>query len=283
MSIYSEIKKILRENSIILKKTYGQNFLIKEEVYKKIVEVAEINSQDYILEVGAGLGILSKLLAEKALKVFAVEVDKDLVNLLRERIGDLKNIEIINNDILKLDLRQLEFKDKIKVVGNIPYYITTPIIFKFLKEKESISDMTLMVQKEVGERIVAKAGDKRYGALAIMVQYQAEVKKSMIVKNFSFFPKPKVDSVILKISLKPTPKFKLENEAFFLRVVKALFSKRRKMIINSLRSYLPDLAPDLIREELSNQNIDYKLRAEDLEIEEIVKLSNSLYNCRLGR
>lgn len=275
MSLYLEAKKLLEENNLFLKKRWGQNFLINPLIYDKIIQTAQLNLNDYVLEIGAGLGFLTKLLAPKVFKVFTVEIDKNLTLLLSEQLSEFKNIEIINQDILKVNLRKLVNNKQIKVVANLPYYITSPIIFKLLEHRDIISDITIMTQKEVGERIIAIPGKKDYGILSIMVQYYTLAKKAMLVKNSSFFPVPEVDSILINLKILDKPKVFTKNEKFFFDLVKTLFRQRRKIIINNLRSYSCDR--QVLTKLLNELNINPQARAEMLTIEEIAKLSNTLY------
>ncbi|MDI6786096.1 MAG: 16S rRNA (adenine(1518)-N(6)/adenine(1519)-N(6))-dimethyltransferase RsmA [bacterium] len=279
MFLYLEAKNLLKKNNLILRKRWGQNFLIDSLVYDKIIQSAKLSLNDHVLEIGAGLGFLTRLLAPKVSKVFTVEIDKKLVFLLQEQLSDFKNVEIINQDILKVDLKKLlnnyqEIK-KVKVVANIPYYITSPIIFKLLEYRDIISDITMLTQKEVGERIIAAPGRKDYGILSIMVQYYAFAKKAMLVENSSFFPIPKVDSMLINLRILDKPKVSIENEKFFFNLVKTLFHQRRKMIANNLKSY--SYNRQVLAKLFNELKIDPKVRAEMLSIEEIAKLSNSLY------
>lgn len=279
MSLYTETKEFLKKNNIILRKKWGQNFLINPLIYDKIIQAAKLNPNDYVLEIGPGFGFLTRLLAQKVSKVFAIEIDTKLVNLLHSQLVDFKNIEILNLDILKLDLKKLvnntrETK-KIKVVANLPYYITTPIIFRLLEYKEFISNLTIMIQKEVGERITAPPGGKEYGILSIMVQYYALPQRVTLVKNNSFFPIPKVDSIVINLKILDKPQVFINNEQFFFSLVKSLFQQRRKMIINNLKCL--NYNRQTLTALLNKLNIDPKVRPEMLSIEKIAMLSNALY------
>jgi len=274
-----EVKRLLREKQINPKKRLGQNFLVNSLVYNNIIQAAKLNEDDWVLEIGAGFGFLTKLLAQRVFKVVTIEIDKEIVKIIKKQLEGFKNIEIIEGDILKLDLRLIIPKgQRIKVVANLPYYITTPIIFKLLQDKEFISCLTIMVQKEVGERIVAKPGSKDYGILSIMIQYHALVKKGMLVKNSCFFPSPKVDSVIINLEMLDKPRVFVNNETFFYNSVKGLFGQRRKMVINNLKQFkvLNNYDHDFIVRLLSGLNINPKLRPEKLSLEEIANLSNAL-------
>jgi 16S rRNA (adenine1518-N6/adenine1519-N6)-dimethyltransferase len=256
-------------------KSLGQNFLIKESVLKKISSFAEIKESDFVLEIGAGFGNLTKELAKKAKKVLAIEKDKRMVNLAKEFLKDFKNVEILNEDILKIDLSELNLPKGYKVVGNLPYYISKPIIQKFLKIKEKPSLMIFLVQKEVAQRICAKAPKTNF--LALFVQFYAKAEILDYVKKDYFWPKPKVDGAILKIeSLKNSYEKVIEPEIFF-KVLKAGFLHPRKQIINNLTSFLGEAKIKIIKV-LQKNKIPKNKRPENLNLKLWIKLAKSLKN-----
>jgi len=274
MNLLDETKILLNQYNLKAKKSYGQNFLINEEIVDEIIEKSYITKEDVVLEIGPGLGTLTKKLLKVAKSVIAVELDKDMCNILENRILD-KNLEIINQDILKLDINEITNKyGKIKVVANLPYYITSPIIMKLLENKYDISSITVMVQKEVGERLVASPNGKEYGAITISVRYYTDAKIIIDVPKENFMPVPKVDSVVIKLDLLNKPRVKLKDEKLFFNLIKTGFSQRRKTINNSLSS--GGIEKEKLIRILEKLNIDYKKRVENLSIEDFANISNEL-------
>ncbi|WP_276537052.1 16S rRNA (adenine(1518)-N(6)/adenine(1519)-N(6))-dimethyltransferase RsmA [Anaerosalibacter massiliensis] len=256
-------------------KSLGQNFLIDGNILRKICEEGQVSKKDDILEIGPGIGTLTEELSSRANKVVAVELDKALIPILDETLKDCYNVEIVSGDILKIDLPKL-FKEKfknenIKVVANLPYYITTPIIGKLLEDELDIDSILVMVQYEVAERMKASPGTKDYGSLSVFVQYYTEPEIIFSVPKTAFMPSPNVDSAVIELKIRKE-KLELENRERFFKVVKAAFSQRRKTILNSLSSGLK-IEKDIIRDTLDKSGIDSKLRAENLTIEEFSKIS----------
>lgn len=275
------IKDIIEEHGFKFSKSLGQNFLIDANITRKIVEFAEITDKECVLEIGPGIGTLTQLLCQRAKKVIAIEIDSKLVPILKSNLKEYNNLKIINNDVLKIDLRELVEKEfdnsKIKVIGNLPYYITTPIILELLGKKLNISDITIMVQKEVAQRINAKPGTKHYGALSIAVQYYCKPKIGFTVSNMCFMPSPKVNSIVLKLELLDKPMVEVRNEKVFFKTVKAAFSQRRKTLLNSLSSSnLLNINKQQIRNILSKLGIPENQRGENLTLEQFAKLSDEL-------
>ncbi len=287
------VKSILREYGVRLKKRLGQNVLHDEETLSKVVRAAQLNKDDLVIEVGAGVGILTQRLAHLAEKVVAIELDDRLCAILRERLAELNNVEIIQADILKVNLKNVldPFRNSfltglepldiqsptasIKVVANLPYYITTPIIMHLLKQKSIIQLLAIMVQKEVAERIVAEPGNKQYGALSIACQYHCEVELIAWVSKRAFFPEPKVDSALVRMIVWKGPRARVEDEDFFFSLVRASFGQRRKMLENALYANL-GFGREKLRRHLKEAGIDGRRRAETLSIEEFARLSNTL-------
>lgn len=251
-----------------MKRPRGQHFLFDPGILRKIVACAHISRRDTIVEVGPGLGTLTKILAEGAKKVIAIEIDKKLVARLKERMSQSLNVEVVARDALKYPYENI--RGKFKVVANIPYYITTPLLFRLLEVRENISDMTLLLQKEVAKRIVASPGNKEYGVLSITSQLYTRPVIKFTVPKRAFSPPPEVDSAVVYFEVSPSPLFKMRDERLFLDIVRTAFSQRRKTIKNSLKSFQG------IRDALQKTGIDPGLRAENLSIEDFIRLSDNL-------
>ena len=252
------------------KRYLGQNFLYDPSILKRIIQVAQLNREDVVVEIGPGPGRLTRMLAERVRKVIAIELDKRLFEELKTELADYKNMEFIYGDALKYPYESLP---EFKVVANIPYYITTPIIFRLLKVRKNLRSMTFTVQKEVAERIAAAPGGRDYGVLSLMVQYYAEPRLKFIISKRSFRPMPRVDSAVLHIKILEKPSVSVKDEEIFFKVIKTSFSQRRKMLSNSLKSLRED-----IRDRLIQAGIDPERRPETLGIEEFAKLSDILSN-----
>jgi len=248
------------------KRYLGQNFLYDPSILKRIIQDAQLEAEDLVLEIGPGPGRLTKMLAEKVKKVIAIEFDENLFRKLKSELAEYKNVELIHGDALKYSYENLP---EFKVVANIPYYITTPIIFRLIDARKNLESATLTVQKEVAERIVAKPGGKDYGVLSIMVQYYAKPSLKFIIPKEAFRPVPKIDSAVIHIKILASPSVDVENDKIFFRTVKTAFSQRRKMLSNSLKSMRGD-----VKEWLSETGIDPDRRPETLSIEEFAKLAN---------
>jgi len=259
------------------RKRWGQNFLIDHNIATKIISSAELSPKEIVLEIGAGKGILTGKIASQVNKVIAIEIDKKLCSLLREELKNYKNVEIIEGNFLKLDISRflgVDSSSPVKVIANLPYYITSPIIVRLLSMKQW-SEAIFMVQKEVGERITASPGGKDYGALSILVQYHCDVEKQFNVSRNVFRPKPDVDSVVIKLKLLQRPRIKVEDEKLFFRIVHAAFSQRRKKLSNSISNVLEiDKYP--LENLLERLNISPTRRAETLSMEEFGAISDSL-------
>jgi 16S rRNA (adenine1518-N6/adenine1519-N6)-dimethyltransferase len=247
------------------KKYLGQNFLYDPSILHRIIEVANIRPDDIVVEIGPGHGTLTKLLAERAKKVIAIELDSELYAKLKKESKET-NIELIHGDALKYHYEELE---PFKVVANIPYYITTPIIFRLIEARKNLKSMTLTIQKEVAQRIVGKPGTKDYGVLSIAVQYYGEPKLKFVIPKGAFRPVPKVDSAVIHIEMLDKPKVIVTDEKLFFRIVKTAFAQRRKTLSNSLKSVSKD-----IKEIMVNAKIDPNRRAETLSIEEFARLTD---------
>ncbi|MCF6464331.1 16S rRNA (adenine(1518)-N(6)/adenine(1519)-N(6))-dimethyltransferase RsmA [Clostridium sp. Cult2] len=272
------IREILDKYGFRFSKSLGQNFLIDGNIVRKIAQEGNITKEDYVLEIGPGIGTLTEELALNAKKVVGVELDKSLLPILEETLKDYDNVEIIHGDILKVDIKGL-IEEKlgggpIKVVANLPYYVTTPIIAKLIEEDLNIESIIIMIQKEVAHRIIASPGNKQYGSLSVFVNFYTYPEILITVPKTVFMPQPKVDSAVIKLELKEELP-EVDRKVFF-QVVKTAFSKRRKTLLNSLSSNPWGLDKEQIRETLIKANIPLEIRAENLKIEDFVKISKTL-------
>jgi len=255
------------------KKGLGQNFLFDKNIQRKLVASYNLKAGDCVLEIGAGYGQLTKLIAHDAAFVYALEIDPELCKTLRDNIKGFTNIKIINQDILRFNLKRYfgRFKNKIKVVGNIPYYITTPIIEHLLKYRHKIESVFITVQKEFAKRIVANAGSKEYGSLSCFVQYHSIPKILFFIKKNSFSPRPKVDSCLLQLKIRGVPAVIVKDEKLFFKVIRASFNKRRKTLRNSLDDIVPF---QKLHGFFKKYDIDVNIRPEDLTLKDFAHLAN---------
>jgi len=272
---------IMRKYGIRADKRLGQHFLTDQEPIAAMLEAARLGPGDCVLEIGPGFGVLTEELCRRAKKVVAVEKDRDMIPVLKSTTGVFENICIVEEDVLKLDLELLKdqyFKSDFKVVTNLPYYITSPIIMKIVNNRHLVKLAVVMVQKEVGRRLTAAPGGKDYGILSIAVQLHADVDIVCEVDRDAFMPPPKVDSAVVRILFTPEPRVELEDEAAFFKVVEAAFGERRKTIRNSLkgRLALPGIPTDAIDGALEQAGIDPGRRGETLSIEEFKVLTSAL-------
>lgn len=272
------IKDILDRYGFKFSKSLGQNFLIDGNIIKRIVEIAGLDEKSGVLEIGPGFGTLTQLLCKKANKVIAIEVDKSLTEVHKGTL-DYPNLKIIYDDFLKVDVNKLieeEFKGlDVKIVANLPYYITTPIIMKILEEKYKVSKIVVMVQKEMAQRLNSKPGTKNYGAITLAVQYRADTNIAMIVPNSVFMPKPKVDSAVIEFRILPKPRIDVCDEKMLFEVIKASFAQRRKTILNGLSNSL-NFSKDIINESLVSASINPGIRGEKLTLEEFGRISDEI-------
>jgi len=250
------------------KRYLGQVFLYDPTILRRIIEVARPFGEDLVVEIGPGRGRLTRMIAERVKKVIAIELDDKLFKTLKTELAGYKNVELVHEDALRYPYENLP---EFKVVANIPYYITTPIIFRLFKSRKNLISMTLTIQKEVAERIVARPGVKDYGSLSVFVQYYAEPSLVFMVPKGAFRPVPKVDSAVVHLKILSRPSVDVRDETFFFRVVRTAFTQRRKMLSNSLKSLRKD-----IKERLLEAGVDPKRRAETLSIEEFARLSDIL-------
>ena len=275
MNLREETEFILKKYGLRANKKLGQNFLINEEIINQIIEKADVNKNDTIIEIGPGLGSLTAKLLENANKVIAIELDSNMSNILKERFCLYDNFELIENDVLKVNLNEIiEKYESVKVVANLPYYITTPIIMKLLEERLKLKSITVMVQKEVGERFCAVPNSKEYGAITISINYYTKPEIIIDVPKENFEPMPEVDSCVIKLDVRNVPPLELKNEKDFFNLIKAGFSQRRKTINNSLASM--GISKEKIKNVLEKLGIDSKLRAENLTMEQFADISNNM-------
>lgn len=286
-NLYNKTKFILKKYNISANKSLGQNFLINDSVVDKIVESAEITKNDLVIEIGPGLGNLTEFLLEKAGKVIAIELDQRMLEILNDRFSLYDNFEIINEDVLKVNLNELISKNKnseiknAKIVANLPYYITTPIIMKLLEEKLDIETITVMVQKEVADRLIAIPGEKLSGAITYSVYYYATSENVTIVENNSFIPEPEVDSEVIKLSIRKNPPVELLDEDQFFKTVKASFMQRRKTLINALVNGGILKSKQDAKKLFDDLNMNYNTRGESLSIEMFAEISNYIVNNKI--
>ena len=274
----SYVKDIFKKYKFYYKKKLGQNFLIDKNINEKIIEAASINKDDVVIEIGPGLGNLTQLLCKEAKKVISIEIDKDFKKI-HEDILNYDNLEIIYDDFMEINLNKiLEPYDKkeIKVVANLPYYITTPIIMKLLEEKYPINKIVVMIQKEVAERFASTPGGKEYGAITLTINYYSETHYAFTVSPEVFIPKPKVSSAVVVFDVLDKPKYSVYSEEILFKVIKGAFAKRRKTFVNSLSSTFPEFDKEIILDSLKNFNLNIAIRGEKLSLEEFVKISNFL-------
>lgn len=279
LATHSKTKEIIQKYDFRLTKSLGQNFLVDQNILDKIVQAAEVTKEDVVFEVGTGIGTLTHELALRAKKVVAIEIDRKLIPILEETLSGVDNVEIVNQDILKTDLKYLaqEFAEgrSIKVVANLPYYITTAIIMKFLESNIRLDSFVLMIQKEVADRIIAKPSTKDYGSLTVAIQYYAQSELISKVPRNAFIPPPNVDSSVIRLRIRSERDIQVRDEQLFFKVIRGSFSKRRKTIQNALSTY-EDFTKDVVIEALTRADIDPKRRGETLTIDEFAKLTNSM-------
>ena len=285
----NETKDILRKYGIVADKRLGQNFLIDENVVNEIVEKSNVSKDDLIIEIGPGLGTLTKYLANAAGKVVCIELDRRMISILQDRFLDTDNVEILNEDILKVDLNEVIFKNasfkNVKVIANLPYYITTPIIMKLLEENLPIKSITIMIQKEVADRITALPGGKDYGVLTLSVKYYAKATTILQVPAESFLPAPSVSSTVIRLDLYEESPYKVKDPKVLFSIIKGGFAQRRKLFVNALESTLKfyKVSKEEFIEILNKYGIDELRRAETLSLEEFINISNDINYLRICR
>lgn len=282
MNLYNETKFLINKYNVTAKKSLGQNFLIDENVILDAINAANITKEDIVIEIGPGLGTLTKYLLDRAKKVICVELDNSMINILKERFFLYENFEVINDDILKIDLNELISKNKselkvdnVKIVANLPYYITTPIIMRLLEERLDINSITVMIQKEVADRLTAIPGNKNTGAITYSVYYYAVAETIKNVPNTSFVPEPNVESEVIKLTIRKNPVIEVKDEEKLFRLIKVAFMQRRKTLINAVSN--SDLVEkDEIKQILNQLNIDERIRGENLSLEDFAKIADKI-------
>lgn len=272
------ISEDLKRENFRFKKQFGQNFISDDHLLDKIVTAAEITKDDVVLEIGPGAATLTAALADRAKQVVAIEIDRDLFPIIEKRMQNYSNFELVANDAMKVDFDNLAAKygaDKYKVVANLPYYITTPIVMRLLEEGFGVSDLVIMVQKEVADRFLAVPGSKSYGAITASLNYYGEVSRCFNVPRTMFTPRPEVDSAVVRIKCHETKPFLAVNERLLRSVIKASFGQRRKTLNNALKTL--GYPKEQMDQALNLARIDPGCRGETLSIEQFVKLSNILH------
>lgn len=272
---------VLQKYHFNFQKKFGQNFLIDTHVLEKIIDAAGVTKEDFVLEIGPGIGTMTQYLAEAAREVTAVEIDKNLIPILADTLSGYDNVTVINEDILKLDIGKIAEEKNggkpIKVVANLPYYITTPIIMGLFESHVPIDSITIMVQKEVADRMQEKPGSKEYGALSLAVQYYAKPEIVAIVPPNCFMPRPKVGSAVIRLTRHEQAPVRVEDEKLMFRIIRASFNQRRKTLANGLSNF-PEihLEKELIQQSIEELGLPVNVRGETLSLEQFAELSNIL-------
>ncbi len=272
---------VLQKYNFNFQKKFGQNFLIDSRILDKIIEAATITKEDFVLEIGPGIGTMTQYLCENAREVVAVEIDRNLIPILKDTLRDYQNVEIWNEDILKVDINRLAQEKNqgrpIKVVANLPYYITTPIIMGLFESHVPLESITIMVQKEVAERMQAGPGTKDYGALSLAVQYYAKPEIVAHVPPNCFIPRPKVGSAVIRLTRHEEKVLKVENENLMFRIIRASFNQRRKTLVNGLNNAKElNLKKEQIGKALEQLGLNPSIRGEALTLQQFGDLSNLL-------
>ena len=275
------VREVMNKYGISAQKKYGQNFLTDETILDEIVEGAGITSDDTVLEIGPGLGTLTAKLAAAARNVVTVEIDEALIPVLKHTLADFDNVEVISADILRCDIRELYEKygtgRGIKVAANLPYYITTPIVLKLLEYSDIIESITVMVQKEVAQRMQAGPGSKDYGALSLAIQYYSDPRVIAEVPADRFYPSPAVDSAVIALQSRETPPVEVPDVDYMFRLIRATFNMRRKTLPNALSSGMPELSRARVENALDAMNMPHTVRGETFSLEDFARLTGLLY------
>lgn len=286
-NILEETKSIMKKYGIRANKSLGQNFLISNEVVEKIINASDIKENDMVIEIGPGLGTLTKFLLQKAKKVLCVELDKKMIKILNDRFSNCNNFELINEDILKVNLKKIIEDNKkteqianVKIVANLPYYITTPIIMKLLEEKLDIESITVMIQKEVADRLIEIPGGKNTGAITYTVYYYCESEKIIEVPNNSFIPEPDVTSEVIKMNLRKEPAVKIQEPKIMFMIIKSAFMQRRKTLLNALTNTKVFINKNEGLNILKKLNLNENIRAEELSIQDFANIAKAITSNR---
>lgn len=284
MSVYEETQAILNTYKIQANKSLGQNFLIDDCVIEKIIESSNIEKEDLIIEIGPGLGVLTERLLKKSNNVVVIELDKKMIEILQNRFCLNRNLEIINNDVLKVDLEKLIKNkkeqtniNKVKIVANLPYYISTPIIMKLLENRLEISEIIVMVQKEVAQRLGAETGTREAGAITYAVEYYAQATPIIDVPKESFIPSPKIESQVIKLEVRQNPKIEVEDEKLLFNIIQKSFMQRRKTLSNALINNRILDSKEEVEKMFKTLEIPSNVRGENLTLEEFGKITNYVY------
>lgn len=272
-------QELVKKYNFKFSKSLGQNFLIDDSVLTDIVDGASVDDKDFIIEIGPGVGTLTAKLLMKAKKVTSIELDNDLIPILQEELGEHENFDLIHNDALKVDFNSLIGDEpSVKLVANLPYYVTTPIIVKLLKDGYNFKSLTIMIQKEVAERINAEPNCKEYGALSVLVQYYCNTSIVRRVAPSCFIPRPKVESIVIRLDRLEAPRVNVKDENLMFALVRAGFNMRRKTLWNATKTF--NLSKEKLEEAFEKSGIDPKRRAETLSIEEFAHLSDGIYDAK---
>lgn len=282
-NLLEETKYIMKKYRIKANKSLGQNFLINETVVEKIVESSQISKDDLVIEIGPGLGTLTKYLLEKAQKVICIELDKKMIKILKDRFSLYENFDLINNDVLRVNLKELINEEKskssiknVKIVANLPYYITTPIIMKLLEEKLDLESITVMIQKEVADRLIAIPGEKETGAITYSVYYYATSEEILEVPNNAFIPEPEVTSKVIKLNIRKQAPVEVKSRKVMFKIIKCAFLQRRKTLLNALVNANVFSCKEEGINVLKKLNLDENIRAEKLSLENFAQISNMI-------
>lgn len=283
-NILQETKYIMNKYHIKANKSLGQNFLINQEVVEAIVESSQISKEDLVIEIGPGLGTLTKYLLETARKVICIELDKKMIKILEDRFSLYENFTLINQDVLKVDLQELIEKEKqnkeiknFKIVANLPYYITTPIIMKLLEEQLDLESITVMIQKEVADRLIAIPGEKETGAITYSVYYYAQAQGILEVPNSSFIPEPEVTSKVIKLTIRKEPPIEVKSKEVMFRIIKCAFMQRRKTLLNALVNTNVFKNKEQGVQILLALGIEINSRAEKLTLEDYARMTDLIF------
>ncbi len=278
MSVLKETKFILDKYHIHANKNLGQNFLVDDDTVSGIIEVANISKEDLVIEIGPGLGTITKELLERAGKVICIELDERMITILNDRFSLYNNFELINEDVLKVNLQELINKESFKttkIVANLPYYITTPIIMKLLEERLDIEAITVMIQKEVAERLVAEPGKGESGAITYAINYYTKPKIVLQVPNTAFIPEPKVNSTVIQLDVQKEPTVKVLNEEKLFELIIA-FMQKRKTLVNALTNSNKYGSKETVEKVIEKMGLDLKIRPEKLTLEQYAELSEEI-------
>lgn len=269
-------QELVKKYNFKFSKSLGQNFLIDDSVLNDIVNGADVNGEDFIIEIGPGVGTLTSQLLNKAKKVTSIELDNDLIPILQQELGDHPNFSLIHKDALKVDFNEVIGDEKsVKLVANLPYYVTTPIIVNLLKNKYNFKSLTIMIQKEVAERMDAEPNCKEYGSLSLLVQYYCDTKIIRKVAPSSFMPRPKVESIVIRLDRLEEPRVKVKDESLMFEIIRSSFNMRRKTLWNGVKNIGID--KDNLMKAFEEAGVDPKRRGETLSLQEFARLSDCIY------